>query len=274
MFGSSVVTLETIEFRVYNQTSLIFLVPYILTLFMGKINNKLYFLVTLGVIINTIVVFLSGRRALQLALILGFLLFKLLSFKFGVRRIHKKVGMLKKIVFSFGVLLISVLVIVFFLEILENVSNLRKDNIINSILHTFSEGFNFKTNKSGIIRKKQTMDLLTGAMQNLLVGHGVNSYVKSNIRNTKTPWSYEMVYIAFLFQNGLLGIIILFFIFFVFIKNLYNRTKNFGEKKIYYLALLNGTVNFILGGATNPMIYYVWFWLIFFLSFKSFKLNK
>jgi hypothetical protein len=35
----------------------------------------------------------------------------------------------------------------------------------------------------------------------------------------------------------------------------------------YFFAILIGFVSFITAGASNPMVYYVWFWSIAFTSY-------
>ena len=75
MFGSSVVKQDYIEFRVYNQTSLIFLIPYIFTLLQyskNKIKKGMFIILVIGCVLNFIVIMLSGRRAWHLAFILVF----------------------------------------------------------------------------------------------------------------------------------------------------------------------------------------------------------
>ncbi|WP_058765897.1 hypothetical protein [Exiguobacterium chiriqhucha] len=100
-------------------------------------------------------------------------------------------------------------------------------------------------------------------MDNPLLGKGVGAYIEGYIRSFETPWSYELVYIALLYQSGIFGILLFVILVFSIIKKIYFRIDwEHDDSPQYYLGILVGGVCFLVAGASNPMIYYVWFWSI------------
>jgi hypothetical protein len=150
---------------------------------------------------------------------------------------------------------------------------LDMDDVFTSIFNTFTAAFSTK-NESGEVRLQQSIALINGFFDFPLFGNGLNSFPKNNIRNSESPWSYEMVYLALLFQTGLSGL-------FVFSMYCYKTAhanfcmfkKSTGTNKNFFLGVFAGFIAFVFAGSSNPMIYFIWFWSISLIAFNRFKDN-
>ena len=126
------------------------------------------------------------------------------------------------------------IVILFVLNSMLNVfSNaIGMNNIIDKIIETVQAGIS--SNASGVISRGNNIKALLDMWANSpLIGFGLNSYAIISIANSLTKWSYEVVYVALLAQTGLIGVTIFF-----------------------------SGVCTILCGASNPLVYYIWPWII------------
>ena len=265
IFGSVFVNNQKLEFRITNQSSLIFLIPYIATLNFthGYTNKKEKYLVITTLFLGVIVALLSGRRAFQIVVAISILLviillkFKKETFKFGRRK-----NPIKR--------LCQVLVVI--LVMISSYNWLGKalglENLMGSVYQTFLSAFDFSAG-SGEIRSNQTSMLINGWSNSPLIGNGLNSYLKNLIRSSKTPWSYEMVYFALLYQTGIIGITIFFGTVYFIIKKLYKRISTYESvTSNYFFAIMIGFISFIIAGASNPMVYYVWAWAFALIAYQ------
>ena len=273
IFGSSVLTDEKVEFRISNQSSLMFLLPYVITIFFSKGYNRKHEqkFILLTIILGVILSLFSGRRALEVVVAISFLLSYLLNIKikgFGLKIYKSKLrGSIKNILFSL------VLIIIFLINFFPTVKAF--DNFTNSIYITFVKAFD-PNDESLNVRAEQSIKLYDGWMESPLYGHGLNAHVKSYIRSVDTPWSYEHVYQALLFQTGIIGFGIVFIYIILIIFNLYKKTSKLNSiENKYILGILVGFVCFIIAGATNPMVYYLWAWTFVLISYqKIFNINN
>lgn len=254
--GSIKISNDFIEARMSNHSSLMFLLPMVIC---GEIVilHKIKFFKKIGYItifLGLIVVMLSGRRALQLVTMLSVLI-SFISIKYTRIRIKKEV--IK------GVIIISVITIIGGVLLGSSLADkLGLMNPLKSIKETFFEGFDFNNTTSGIIRKQQTDALIKGWYNNTFFGQGIGSYAKDCIRSSSTPWSYEMVYISFLHQFGIIGVIIYFGLVINMCICIINKAKINKKISAYYLSFFVGMVCFLIAGATNPMVFYIWAWAI------------
>lgn len=271
IFGSVFVSEEKLEFRIQNQSSLIFLLPYLLALNIshGYSNKKEKYLIWITIFLGLIVALFSGRRALQtvvvLSIILGVGIFLLKKRKLQfVRRGNP----IKRI----GQILLIVIAIISTYKWLGKV--LEFEYPLVSVYMTFLSAFDFSSG-GGAIRAAQISALIDGWRNSPIIGYGINSYADNYIRSSSTPWSYEMVYIALLFQAGIIGVLI-FFTFVLFIlKRLYNRIDlRQPLTNSYFFGILVGFISFIIAGAVNPMVYYVWAWAFALIGYQKFYTLK
>ncbi|RUR38706.1 O-antigen ligase domain-containing protein [Clostridium perfringens] len=257
IFGSAVLENNKIEYRITNQSSLIFLLPYNIAIFISQEykNKREKYLLFSTIFLGIIVTLLSGRRTFQfvvaLAFILAIIFIKLKIFKFNISM--RNPCILKKITFFVFLLILSI----FAYKSLSDFTGI--DNLFLSIKKTFLSAFDMSS-KSGVIRTTQASLLIDGFKSSPIIGHGINSYLIDYIRSTRTPWSYEWVYIAFLYQSGIIGIAIFFSLIYCILKKLYYKVKGNRETRAYFFGIFIGFICFIISGSSNPMVYYIWAW--------------
>ncbi|MGL5237285.1 MAG: hypothetical protein ACRC8O_04530 [Plesiomonas shigelloides] len=257
-FGGVKLGDEQLEVRTTSQASLIFLLPYLFTIYFHDRSffvGRLYqFFAALVLLMSFVVVIFSGRRSLQIIIFIGiFINYFLYVLKWGwSRRIFKSLIMFL-VVFLCSFLLIA---------LVSDISN-PIDTFFNTIALAFdsSEG-------GGIARSIQSKALIDYLASAPLFGHGLNSH-PLYIRNSTDPWSYEWVYLALLGQVGV--VIFLFFIislFIVFYRNISLFLHLEFKCSVFFGAISNGFVCFVIAGSSNPMIYFIWFWVLSLICFN------
>jgi hypothetical protein len=263
-FGGVKVGNEQLEFRLTNQPSLIFLLPYISTMFLfdNKSNKKLLFLI---LFFGLIVVILSGRRSLQILFFLGILINSILYVvKYGLNFSIILRGALYLLIFT---ILLS-----FVFEVVSFITGLKSpvETFINTIFLAFDPN-----ERSSIIRDTQSVALKEYFSNSPLFGYGLNSHPEF-IRSIDEKWSYEWVYLAFFAQNGIfIGLVLIISFAGIALKLLKAFKTNNQRDSIIFGAFLNGYICFIIAGASNPMIFFSWFWLLSFIVFNNhFKVIK
>jgi len=265
IFGSVVVEDQTLEFRITNQSSLMFLWPYLFALNYSHeyTSKKEKYLIRVTIFLGFIVALLSGRRAFQAVIAISILLSMiLLKLKKGKIQFVRKSNPIKWLL----QILLVIVVIISSYNWLGKV--LELDNFMNSVYNTFLSAFDFSSG-SGYIRAQQVSMLIEGWVDSPLIGNGLNSYLSNNIASLTTPWSYETVYLALLYQTGIVGITIFFGSVYFIAKKTYNKI-NF-EKTLtssYFFGILVGFICFVIAGSTNPMVYYIWAWSFAMISYS------
>lgn len=264
IFGSTVISSNKLEFRITNQSSLMFLLPYVVSLYFTKGYDTKYekFIIILTLILGFIVTLLSGRRALQGVFFLSFLLtFLFINIRKGNLNVKLKSNPIK-------ILLRIIIVIIILCVIIGFLNKLLDIHIIEAFYKTFLSAFDISESSTSK-RVTQTLFLIEGWGESPIIGHGINSYSKDFLASSKTPWSYEMIYIALLFQTGILGTSIFFVDVYFISKKLYKKSKLIKNTSgNYFLAILIGYLCFVISGATNPLLYYVWAWALVFTSYQ------
>ena len=231
LFGSTKYDGEILEFRLLNQNALIFFsVFFIWSRINLKINNYDYLLIFLTILI----VFLSGRRALQILFLINLIFFTVYKLYRSAESRDSR--------FIF----VTIFIVFFFLYIL---TKLGIDNIEIKFWNTLSSAFSDSIYSS--VREQQISCLLPLFDNSPVIGNGATSHCNF-IRNSEYKWSYEYVYLAYLAQNGVLGFS---FIIFLFLYPFKSRAK-------HSFSYVFATLSFFVAGATNPMISSIWFWSI------------
>lgn len=248
------------KFTTPNISSLCFLLSYFIVLFFeiggGKRKLNILFLIFAMLML----MLLSGRRALFVVSILGPL--------FAYALVRSPSHIIKNIFKIKSFLLISLLlggVIVFV------AASGYKDYFYETLVNIF----NFETNESNIERRLQFQALWDGFLHNPIFGAGAGASA-NYIRSESQPWAYELTYMAFLFQYGIVGlslylISILFLIF---------KMRLLAMNNIYIFSVLSGFISFMLANATNPYLAkFDYMWVIFIpvvicFSFDSVKFNR
>jgi O-antigen ligase len=238
------------EYSTYNMSSLLFTVPVIFTLWITKLNTEYlskltYLLVCLLILILMIV---SGRTIFQLNLV--FILF--INF-FMIKKYRKNnfdiIGL--SIILFFSVLL-ALIIINYIYEI-----------DIQLIISAIKGKFDFKasSNTSGGIRGSQFKVLIEGWQEKPLFGWGEGVGAGDKAEGS---WAYELVYVARLFQTGIIGTILYFsFIFWIIYRCMIIINKKNHLSKITY-SILNGFICFMIANATNPYLgKFDYMWVIY-----------
>lgn len=272
IYGSVSVSEEKVEFRITNQTSLMFLLPFVITNFINKNYNTFFKknLYIIALILGAVVTILSGRRAFQIVVVLSVILnymFIMLVFKKSTNNVDYR-KTLTFIIKMLSLLFISAITLKFMTNLLEI------ENFKESIFNTITSAFDSSTG-SGEIRKIQMLALLDGWKNSPFLGHGLSSYLRDYMRSEKTPWSYEWVYIALVYQTGLLGISLFVFVVYRLNKKLFIYTDKLQNKqgKIFF-SIMIGFICFLIAGSSNPMVYYVWMWSFVLIPFNYKKINE
>jgi len=248
-----------IQLVAHNIGSLVFLAPFLISVFIleekGKnygVNNKL-FIFTL--ILTVIVVFLSGRRILLLL----FAITPIIVITFSI--ITKSKYNVRKVVGIF-IFIIIIIAIIFFSQ--WNFSG---------YIERFLEAFKNSPDNVRIIQHRALIQAFTKAP---VLGSGFGKGVQEVIRSSERPWSYELSYSLKLYNTGLLGFIIFIgYTAWIYIMG-FKIIKRNNTKDSLMISLLVGMTGFLIANATNP--YFGTFdlkWFIFLpIAYINLKLQK
>jgi len=246
----------TLEFSVKPLGSLIFLVPFVTAALMAWPRRAplgrhwLWLTVILGFPLGL----LSGRRALQLVLVLAIpvaLAFRQLLPK-ELRQAQRR-GF-RRAVWGGSIALILAVVA------LQATYGLRLD----AVWATFKTGFQFATDPVAQSRALQFQALMNGWLASPLLGSGHGAPAPEVIRSTEMPWAYELTYLAFLYHTGIIG----FALHAVGIGWIYAwGVRIIREGSVVsplMVSMLTGMTTFLIANGTNPYLErYDFLWVIF-----------
>ncbi|MDD2285777.1 MAG: hypothetical protein PHQ11_10310 [Paludibacter sp.] len=105
---------------------------------------------------------------------------------------------------------------------------------------------------SDSIRSEQILALSNEFFKNFVIGKGLGGYAKNYIRSASIPYSYEVQWLSFLMQFGLLGMILLLIIFSLPIIPLFFIRKNILTRESFIIFI--GFFSWILIAFTNPLL--------------------
>jgi hypothetical protein len=192
-------------------------------------------------------VLLSGRRAFYLTTLTApFLTMLFLSFQPVNERCLSKRALLR--VTGSGILALVISLVS--LNAIYGVT-------LSSMVDRFSVGFNFSptTEDEGATARRTQYDaLLAGWMENPILGAGHGAPVFGSIRSDASPWSYELCYMALLFQTGLVGFAAyaagICWIYWMGIRVI----RSGGYLSALMVACLVGLSSVLVANATNPYL--------------------
>jgi hypothetical protein len=200
-----------------------------------------------AVLLGLVSVALSGRRALFLvtltapALTLLFLCFQ----PTGQRRLAWKT-----LVRVTACVVLAVVILLFCLNASYGIG-------FSGLADRLSAGFDFSPTSEdhgAIERRVQFHALLAGWKENPILGAGHGSPAYGSIRSEKSPWSYELYYMALLYQIGLIGIIAyaagIFWIYWIGVQVI----RSGGYLSALMVACLVGMSSILIANATNPYL--------------------
>lgn len=208
-----------------------------------KIDYKKSFFILLGVIF----IFATSRRVILVSFIMIFILILLmLSHLNESKKIKLRVY---NSIFIISVFVLSSLYVAIACGLMDNGSMM--------------EFFNKTSEASDSERILQLNSLLEGWMDSPVFGQGTG--VNAKIIRSNIPGTYELTYFAKLFETGLIGIVIYFwlwgFLFYWTYRCVYYK---FIPSK-YIIALLSAMTIFMISNSTNPYLGafdYMWFMYI------------
>jgi len=247
-------TVDKVEVFIPFTTSFFFIIPFTLVLVFSKyqiIINKKNLLILLT--FNLIAIFFINRNALNLIFILAPIIMYILS-KVIFKRVFSftiTIQSLKIFVSIIGIIFLSSL---FFMEEIM----ILVDNFLLGLEFTSSDAV------SAYARYNQFFELLHVIEQKPLFGHGLGATIENYTRSVKTPWMFELSYMALIFQVGIIGTIIYLILIFSLIHKLIYIARK--DKRFYALAVgtIVGTISFLIANATNPYLYaYDHMWALF-----------
>jgi O-antigen ligase len=238
-----------IEYSTYNIGTLIFSVPFVLTLWITRLNNEFfhehtYFLICillLGLVI------LSGRTIFQVNLLL-------LAFINMVT--------IKKYIKSNIIIIRSIFLILVFGLVSFMIVNLFYSIDMNVIILNIVNKFTSSNNTSLNIRVSQFKVMIDAWKERPLFGWGEG--VGLTAIYGRQGWSYELVYVARLFQTGIIGtgLYFSFIVWIVYRCFVILKQKTYLSKITY--CLLNGFICFMIANATNPYLAkFDFMWIIY-----------
>lgn len=212
-------------------------------------------------IILGIIILISSRRAFWLVSLLSPFIIYSIYYLIGIKIIN-----LKK---SIYILTSICLAIFIFLKLSFNNERIIKE---------FKSSFEINTNiESKDLRAQQYHALINEWKNNIIIGKGLGSSSKAIIRDPKMPWSYELTYIAILFQTGILGfsiyLISTLWIVYISIK-ICKKDKQYSPILIPQITAL---ICFLLINFTNPYLLkfdYLWVLFLPIFSINQIKLEN
>ena len=244
----------SLHLRVNNESSLMFLLPIFVYLVINPNTSNKYLRLSYLIIfvLGTAYAILSGRKMLEILIVLTFIA----SIVYKIRKNNS---------FNGGKLLRGLLIfLLFFVVLFKYASNFVSDilgieDVFTLAYDSFTGGL--ASNSDGVEKRVgNTQSLLDMFYNSPIWGYGVNSYAENSLANDESKWSYEVVYVAWLAQTGFIGALLLLTPVIYLIKKLINRGRLLLDNKYYGIVV--GFICFIICGASNPLVYFVWPWTI------------
>ena len=250
-----------IEFNLFNMTTTIYGLPFLVALILmnnfSKLNllNTMWYkfaLVTLLLTLLSLVA--SGRR--------GFILVGLISIPLSIilmRASNVKVKLNTKKIFGISFLTLIVLITFSYYVGIDFLT----------IYEDFISGFNFQdsSNISAYRRHDQFLALIDGWIANPFLGLGFGAVAtdNKNVPIVDIPWAYELQYMSLLFQTGLLGMAVYgSAIIWVFIKMI-KISRKYVDLANLIIPIMVGLACFLIVNSTNPYLSkFDYIWTIFF----------
>lgn len=201
----------------------------------------------LSLLLSLPVVFLSGRRAVQIVTMLA----PPMTLAVGLFYPKPEKKLLIKSFTRTSSLLVIGAVLSFAVLALTNLVTLE------GLEERFSTGFDFSASNrsdSALGRIDQYLGLMDGWEQSPYLGQGLGATAHRSVRSPDFPWIYELSYVDLLFQTGLIGCALYFAgIVWIYWSGL-NIIRSGGEPARFMLPVLVGLSGMLIANATNPYL--------------------
>jgi hypothetical protein len=149
----------------------------------------------------------------------------------------------------FTLILLTILVTAFLLQYGFSVPAVAKD-IINGFTNYGQYGRTIGAN----VRIDQTLALIGAWKEKPLFGFGTGAVYWEYIRNSESPWQYEVSYAQFLYNWGIVGCMLYAIGLYYIYRTLIRIYKTGSKLGIYALAATYGSAAFLIGSFTNPYL--------------------
>jgi hypothetical protein len=238
-----------------NIGSLVFLIPFVIvgiisdTDFLKKIKISRTFLL-LTTLVSILCGIISGRRVILILIILNAAIVFLLPI-FSKDYKIKYYSHLPKIVLVFGCIAILTVIIGNKIDINYTTIKYRLIEELDPINDT--------------PRKIQMAALINEFYHHPIIGTGFGIGVDAIIRNIERPWIYELTYILYLYNTGIIGMILyLYILIFPIIWGIQLFKKDSSLKNIIF-PIMAGYISVLIASATNPYIgsSFDFLWMLF-----------
>ena len=228
-------------------TSLMFLIPFNIAILINFnrqffIKRKVSMYLFLG--LNILAAYFASRNALFLVILLSpvivYFIGKMIDrkpFSFKIRKSFLKTVVLLTVLMPFIAIAFSTQLML--------------------IIDNFILGFNFTSTEalSAYARFQQFFELFNAWKEYPFFGSGLGATIDGYYRNDEMPWMFELSYLYQLYATGLFGVF--FYIFLIFF--MFKKCISIARENEYYrtitIAILTGTISFLIANATNPYLY-------------------
>lgn len=242
-------------------TTLLYTIPFVISLSLLGGEHRLGFrrwFIYLSILLSIFAVLATARRALILNIFLGLGLTYILIWlapALDKKAFNKRV--LK--VLLVGIALLTILII-----FLDSTGFFNFSLITDKFSSAFS-GREDLNDESTNLRYEQLTFLLKSWSQKPWFGFGHGAVSTYTIRSEKTPWIYELSYVALLFQTGIVGLsIYLLLLVWPIYKGILIIRKADRETCFIIIPSLVGCVSFLIANASNPYLQaYDCMWALF-----------
>lgn len=199
--------------------------------------NRQFCVISLS--LGLIATFLSGRRAIQIIVLLLVIILPvlkvLLEFQF------------KRIRFA------SIMRLIFLLAFLGGLSQVLRLNPFEYYQRILSA---FSSAGDGNLRIEMAKTMFAYFSENPILGHGIGTTIPDLVRDPLRPWSFELQYNLILVQMGIVGVgllIIALSQFYLLIRGVLVHIDNFEDRQIILAASLAST-SMLIANASNPYL--------------------
>lgn len=234
-----------VEFALYSVTSLIFLIPFLISLLICTPANEPVpggrVAVSVAVILGIIVVLLSGRRALMLVVAASPLIALLLrrDLPYARRLVTTRSLTLNLAAAGGAAFLIASVTL-----------GLRAERLQLAL----SSAFDFSTAEGAARGPTQLQVLLAEWLEAPVFGQGLGAVAAGLIRSAEQPWAYELSYVALLFHVGIVGVAVYAYGLFWTVQQSRRIARQGGALAAPAVAILVGLLSFLAANFTNPYL--------------------
>lgn len=247
------------ELFLMNSATLIYSMPMSLCILMmpnnlNRLTKNWNILNTLSIFLSLLCISMIGRRSILVVVMISPILI-LVVFKISLIKINIEIN---KIILYSGIFIILIFFVFYYFDL-----------DLNVFIVDFFQAFGFDSSssdrRSSGVRGEQFFALIEGWMMQPILGYGHGAGVATSVRSSEAPWTYELTYIALLFQVGILGFLIYFFAILWYLVKSIILVRVDRSTAFLILPLLVGSIEFLIASATNPyLLKFDYLWTIFF----------